>query len=53
MYVTGQMDPADDFEEHSDGYCWCNETQNMYGPDDQFVDRQQCNSSRKCYQAIL
>ena len=53
MYVTGCVDPADDVEGHSDGYCWCNQTQHVYGPDDQFVDRQQCTSSRPCYQAVL
>jgi len=53
MYVTGQMDPADDVEGHSDGYCWCAQTQHVYGPDDQYVDRQQCNSTRPCYQAVL
>ncbi len=53
MFVTGQMDPADDGDGHSDGYCWCNQTANMYGPDDQFVDRQQCTSSRPRYKAVL
>ena len=54
MYVTGYMDPAsEDVEGHGDGYCWCNQTQHMYGPDDQFVDRQQCNTSRPCYQSVL
>jgi hypothetical protein len=53
MYVTGLVDPADDVEPHSDGYCWCNQTQHVLGPDDQLVDRANCNSGRTCYQAIL
>ena len=53
MYVTGQMDPADDVMPMSDGYCWCNKTQHSYGPDDQIAERQLCNSSRTCYQAVL
>ena len=53
MYVTGQMDPADDVMPMSDGYCWCNMTQHSYGPDDQPAERGHCNSSRPCYQAVL
>jgi hypothetical protein len=54
MYVSGVIDPAtDDFEGHGDGYCWCNQTQFVYGPDDQYVDRQECNSGRSCYQPML
>lgn len=51
MYVTGLTDPAEDG--HGDGNCWCSQTQHVYGPDDQFVDRQQCHSGRPCYQSVL
>lgn len=54
MYVTGQLDPADGLVEGiGDGYCWCSQTQQLRGPDDEFVDRQRCNSGRTCYQAVL
>ena len=53
MYVTGQTNPADDYETHGDGYCWCNKTAGQYGPDDQFVERTTCQSGRNCYETIL
>ena len=51
MYVTGLMDPYEDG--HSDGYCWCNQTQNQLGPDDQFVTREACDQSRPCYERVI
>ena len=51
MYVTGMIDPGE--VDRSDGYCWCNQTQNMYGPDDQYVDRTTCVAGRQCYVARL
>jgi hypothetical protein len=53
MYVAGVMDPLNDPNPMGDGYCWCNKTQHMLGPDDQLVERDLCTSSRKCYQAVL
>jgi hypothetical protein len=53
MYVSGVMDPLNDPNPMNDGYCWCNKTQHVYGPDDQLAERQQCNSGRTCFQAVL
>ena len=53
MYVTGEMDPAADFEQHGDGYCWCSRTQAQMGPDNEVVERHLCNISRTCYQRVL
>ena len=53
MYVTGTMNPSVDDGNMGDGYCWCNKTQNLLGPDDQFVNREGCDGSRTCYEAIL
>jgi hypothetical protein len=53
MYVTGTLNPAVDDGTMGDGHCWCGKTQNSLGPDDQFVGRQRCDSSRTCYEAIL
>jgi len=52
MYITGRMDPHEDAE-IGDGYCWCNRTQNVLGPDDGLVDRPQCQAGRECYQEVL
>ncbi len=52
MFITGQLDPADDpAEEIGDGNCWCNKTQNVLGPDDGLVDRQDCSAGRSCYES--
>jgi hypothetical protein len=53
MYVTGTMNPRVDDGAMGDGYCWCNKTQNMLGPDDQFVNRDGCDASRPCYEQVL
>ncbi len=52
MYITGQteLDPEGDI---GDGYCWCNQTQDQRGPDQNFVDRAKCRSGRACYQQVL
>lgn len=50
MYVTGQVNPGE--TGHSDGYCWCNQTQNVLGPDDQMVDRAACQVGRTCFYQI-
>jgi hypothetical protein len=51
MYVTGQLNPADDpYQPMSDGYCWCNLTQHALGPDDRLVDRESCIQGRSCYE---
>ncbi len=53
MYVTGQVDPTDDYEGLGDGHCWCSHTQAGMGPDNELADRRLCNPSRQCYQQIL
>ena len=52
MYVTGQMEP-DPSITAGNGNCWCNETQNVFGPDGQLVNRQACSSARTCYRPAL
>lgn len=51
MYVTGQLDPAS--AGHSDGYCWCNVTQQPLGPDNELVDRSACRTGRACFETTL
>lgn len=52
MFVTGQLDPQlDPVEPTDDGHCWCNQTQNVLGPDDQLVERAACTPTRACYEA--
>ena len=50
MFITGSMNPEADDPEIGDGHCWCNQTQNVFGPDHLLVDRQECNRARTCYQ---
>ena len=52
MFVTGQMEVVD-VPQTGSGHCWCNETQNVFGPDAQLVSRRACNSGRPCYRAAL
>ena len=50
MFVTGQIDPAQDpVEPTDDGNCWCNLTQGALGPDDGLVEREICVLTRACY----
>jgi hypothetical protein len=53
MYVTGCLNPEEEDGEVGDGYCWCNRTQGMIGPDDGLVSRGGCAAERACYQAVL
>lgn len=53
MYVTGRLNPSVDDPEVGDGYCWCNKTQHMIGPDDGLVDRASCAGGRTCYESIV
>ncbi len=51
MFVTGEINPADDpVEPTGDGHCWCNQTQNVMGPDNQLVEREICVKTRGCYE---
>ncbi len=51
MYVTGLINPEDEHDQIGDGHCWCGQTQNVLGPDDQFVERRLCIAGRKCFEA--
>jgi hypothetical protein len=53
MFVTGMMNPAEEDGQVGDGYCWCNQTQNVLGPDDGLVSRQACHAGRTCYQGLI
>ena len=50
MYVTGNSDPEHP-DEAGGRYCWCNQTQNVLGPDNAHVDRPACIAGRACYRA--
>src|SRR5690606_24881825 len=47
MYVMGQRDPEnpEDIGQH----CWCNLTQHIIGPDQQFAERDTCTAERDCF----
>jgi hypothetical protein len=50
MYVRGVIGDADNYPDQSGaGYCWCNMTQHMIGPDQAHVTREQCVPTRECY----
>lgn len=51
MYVAGSMDEAGSTA--TGGHCWCNETQNVYGPDGRLVERKTCSQDRICYRPTL
>lgn len=51
MFVSGQMNPEADDPEVGDGYCWCNRTAHMLGPDSQLASRQRCLPGRDCFEA--
>jgi len=53
MFVAGQMEPEPDMQQAGSGHCWCNQTQNVLGPDAQLVERQMCNTQRVCYVGML
>jgi hypothetical protein len=53
MYVAGQMEPPPEMQQTGSGHCWCNMTQNVFGPDAAIVDRRACDSSRACYEGML
>jgi hypothetical protein len=52
MFITGSLNPAEDpHYPMGDGNCWCNQTQNVLGPDDRAVARASCIAGRTCYEA--
>lgn len=52
MYVLNQLEVSAP-EQTGAGHCWCNQTQNVFGPDSQLVGRSACNPGRTCYAAAL
>ncbi len=53
IFVAGQMEPPADMQQSGSGHCWCNHTQNVFGPDNEVVTRRACDSARACYEAVL
>jgi hypothetical protein len=37
----------------SSNHCWCRETQEVIGPDNQRVDPEKCNPGRSCYSSAV
>ena len=53
MYVTGKLVPTRETDGMGDGYCWCNMTQRVVGPDNDMVERRSCKPGRSCYQDVI
>jgi len=53
QYITGQLFPTRESCGVGDGYCWCNQTQEQFGPDDQYVGREYCISGRACFVPLM
>jgi hypothetical protein len=53
MFITGCANPAVEDGQVGDGHCWCNLTQHVLGPDDDFVERRICTSGRACFVATI
>jgi hypothetical protein len=53
IYVAGQLEPPADLQETGSSHCWCNHTQHVMGPDNQMVERRDCNANRTCYESVL
>ncbi len=49
MYVTGDHKNPDHPDEAGSGYCWCNKTQHVLGPDRATVTRHACINGRDCF----
>lgn len=50
MYVRGTVGDAEHYPDESGaGYCWCNMTQNVTGPDSAYANRPACLPGRDCY----
>jgi hypothetical protein len=47
------LDPAAENCGVGDGYCWCNQTQEQFGPDDHYVGREYCVRGRVCFVPLL
>lgn len=53
MYVTGKLAPTREEDGMGDGYCWCNMTQKVLGPDSEMVERGLCVDGRACFERII
>jgi hypothetical protein len=50
MFVRNVVGDPDNFPADSTaGACWCNQTQQYRGPDNQYVTRHECIPGRECY----
>jgi hypothetical protein len=50
IFVAGELDPK--HITGSDGHCWCNLTQRVFGPSYVEVGKELCNSKRSCYEPV-
>ncbi|MCC7494767.1 MAG: hypothetical protein IT204_20590 [Fimbriimonadaceae bacterium] len=51
MYLTGaDVDPTA-FNADSFAHCWCLQTQDAFGPDDDRVDPARCQPGRGCFES--
>ncbi len=51
MCVTGSLCAPDHPDEEGSQYCWCNMTQHLVGPDENYVDATKCVPERPCYRS--
>ena len=50
MYLRGTVGEPELYPEETNApQCWCEQTQYHLGPDNQYVNRQECIPSRGCY----
>jgi len=47
MYVEGTQRPSENSP------CWCNQTQHVLGPDQQFAGARNCTTGRECYRPSM
>jgi hypothetical protein len=47
MYVEGTQRPSEKSP------CWCNQTQHVLGPDQQFAGARNCTTGRECYRPSM
>jgi hypothetical protein len=53
MYVNATMEPVEDEASgYGDGYFWCLKSLHQFGPDNDVVNRNTCNPSRRCFEAM-
>jgi hypothetical protein len=50
MYIPSEWDES--LPHSGDRLFWCNETQQVLGPDNKLADEYECNETRSCYQAL-